>query len=336
MSARFSPRLRSWGFAMALVVAVGGLARAGDAVVFDFEDAEVGKPAPGFVAARTGPGRDGVWVVKVDPSAPSPKQVLAQTDNDPTDKRYALCLEEKTKATDVTVSVRFKPVSGKVDQAGGLVLRYQTANDYYLVRANALEDNVRLYHVKGGTRTQLKSESAKVTAGQWHHLAFTARGKKLEASFDGKKMFEAEDATFTAAGKVGVWTKSDSVTHFDDLSVEVLDAAMPGAEPKAPPPEGAPKQPAKPSAKAVAGPVEGLMVRDDDEQPGAVIDWIADGSPASQAGLTFGDAIIAVDGAPVNSVGTLKKRFEDAKSGDLVPITVLRGGAERFLKVRAR
>jgi hypothetical protein len=121
---------------------------------------------------------------------------------------------------DVDVRVRCKPVSGKVDEACGLVFRLRDADNYYLTRANALENNVRLYFVKGGRREQIASYSGKVTAGTWHELRATAVGDHLEVSWDGSKVVDHHDQTFPDAGSVGVWTKADSVTYFDDLSIQ--------------------------------------------------------------------------------------------------------------------
>jgi hypothetical protein len=123
--------------------------------------------------------------------------------------------------------VRFKAVSGKVDQAAGLVWRYRDENNYYLVRANALEDNVVLYKVENGKRTDLPvkgegrtyGKKAEVPNAQWSALRVVVNGPLFQVYFNGSKLYEVEDTTFTQAGKVGVWTKADSVTQFDDLTV---------------------------------------------------------------------------------------------------------------------
>ena len=113
-------------------------------------------------------------------------------------------------------------MSGKVDQACGLVFRYRDENNYYLTRANALEDNVRLYHVVNGRRRQFAGWNGKVAGQTWHTLAVEARGNRFQVHFDGNPVIDAQDDTFQEAGKVGVWTKADSVTHFDALSVKPL------------------------------------------------------------------------------------------------------------------
>jgi hypothetical protein len=152
---------------------------------------------------------------------------LAQLDADRTGLRFPVAVLSDIRTADVDLSVRFKPVSGQVDQAAGLVWRYQDENNYYIVRANAREDNVVLYKVQNGRRTDLpvKGEGrtygkpSKVPSGQWGTLRVVARGSIFEVYHDGHKLYEVEDATFTQAGMIGVWTKADSVTYFDDLTV---------------------------------------------------------------------------------------------------------------------
>jgi hypothetical protein len=152
---------------------------------------------------------------------------LAQLDADRTGSRFPVAVLGDITTVDVDLSVRFRPVSGQVDQAAGLVWRYQDENNYYVVRANAREDNVVLYKVQDGRRTDLpvKGEGrtygkpSKVPSGQWGTLRVVARGPLFEVYHDSRKLYEVEDTTFPQAGKVGVWTKADSVTYFDDLTV---------------------------------------------------------------------------------------------------------------------
>ena len=148
--------------------------------------------------------------------------VLAQLDTDSTNYRFPVAVADEPTLGDVSLSVRCKPVSGRVDQACGLVFRYQDEDNYYLTRANALEDNVNLYYVKDGKRRQITGWRGKVTSGTWHQLGVEARGDHFVVSFDGNKVIDAHDSTFSQPGKVGVWTKADSVTHFDDLSAAPL------------------------------------------------------------------------------------------------------------------
>jgi hypothetical protein len=113
--------------------------------------------------------------------------------------------------------VKFKPVSGQEDQAGGVVWRVKDADNYYIARANALEGNVRIYHFVKGKRTQFKGANLPVASGQWHTLRVNFSGSRFAVVFNGKELFTAEDETHQNAGKVGVWTKADSVTLFDDF-----------------------------------------------------------------------------------------------------------------------
>jgi hypothetical protein len=114
-------------------------------------------------------------------------------------------------------------MAGKVDQACGLVARFANSDHYYVVRANALENNVRLYHVVAGRRVQFAGVNHSVTPAQWHTLALELKGSHFRISFDGKLLFEADDKTILGAGKVGLWTKADSVTHFDNFSAVSYD-----------------------------------------------------------------------------------------------------------------
>jgi hypothetical protein len=159
-----------------------------------------------------------------DASAPSGGKVLAQTSIDKTSSRFPLCVYERLTASDVEVSVRFKPVSGTVDQAAGLVARYRDRNNYYIARANALEHNVRLYKVERGKRTQVAGVDVKVPANAWQTLTLALEGSHVRVSLNDHLLFEADDRTFSNAGMVGLWTKADSVTYFDDLTVKTSEA----------------------------------------------------------------------------------------------------------------
>ena len=185
---------------------------------WNFDSDSVGRAPAGFTFVRTGSGRVGHWVVQNDKDAPSGARVLAQLDTDDTDFRFPVAVANEPLLRDLQLAVRCKPVSGKVDQACGLVFRYRDENNYYLTRANALEDNVRLYYVVNGKRNQFASWSGRVSAGSWHELRVDAKGDHFEIYWDGKKIIDAQDRTFREAGKVGVWTKADSITYFDDLS----------------------------------------------------------------------------------------------------------------------
>ena len=187
---------------------------------WSFDADTEGSPPAGFTFAKTDGGRMGRWIVRASAGAPSGGKVLAQVDDDQTDGRFALAVANEPSLRDLRLSVKCKPVSGRVDQACGLVFRYRDEDNYYVARANALEDNVNLYHVVDGRRRQFAGWKGRVTGGEWHSLRVDAAGEDLEVYWDGKKVIDAEDATFRDAGKVGLWTKADSITEFDDLTVE--------------------------------------------------------------------------------------------------------------------
>ena len=215
---------RTWLAACALAA----LAAPGGAQTATFDDQKAGEAPKGFTCELTGRGRTGVWKVQEDASAPSRPNVLAQTDEDSTGYRFPVCVMNGVSAKDLELSVRFKPLKGSGDQAAGIVWRYRDKDNYYVTRANAIEDNVVLYKVENGTRRDLKpkgagafayGKKARVPSGQWGLLRVVARGPLFEVYLGGEKLFEVEDATFATSGKVGVWTKADSVTYFDDLKV---------------------------------------------------------------------------------------------------------------------
>ena len=225
------PRRRGWG-ASAGSVALAALLAAGCAAVptasretpiaaesIPFDAQDLGKPPSGFTTALTGGGGPVSWVVRGQPGAPGGRPVLVQESAEDTSYRFPLCILEKTVARDVAVEVKYKAISGKVDQAGGIVLRYQPEN-YYIARANALEDNVDLFKVVRGKRSLVEEVPVKVTAGAWHTLRFEARGPRLKVLFDGRTVIEKEDTTFPGQGKVGLWTKADSVSAFTDFKIE--------------------------------------------------------------------------------------------------------------------
>jgi hypothetical protein len=189
---------------------------------WSFDADSVGSPPAGFLFARTGAGRDGRWVVRAAADAPSGSHLLAQIDADPTNGRYPLLIADTPVLADLSLSVRCRPLSGKVDQAVGLVFRWQGPDDYYVTRANALEDNVRLYHVRGGRRTQIASWDGEVMRGVWHTLAVQARADHLTVRWNGALVIDHHDRTHSAPGRVGLWTKADSVSEFDDLVVAPL------------------------------------------------------------------------------------------------------------------
>ncbi len=145
--------------------------------------------------------------------------MLAQSDADPTDYRFPVAVYNDFTAKDVDLFVRFKAISGKGDQGAGLVWRYRDQNNYYITRCNALEDNCTIYRVIDGRRQALQNHNVRVPSNTWHTLRVEASGEHFVVTYDGNKVLDASDGTFKDAGRVGLWTKADSVIYFDDFSI---------------------------------------------------------------------------------------------------------------------
>jgi 3-keto-disaccharide hydrolase len=178
-----------------------------------FDHDKAGAPPAGWIAGVTGRGSPS-WAVAADGTAPSPPNVLRQSGSG----TFPWCVKERTSIADGFVEVKFKPERGSEDQAGGVVWRWKDGNNYYVARANALENNVSLYHTTNGRRNTLKYVDAPVPANVWHTLRVEFAGKRIKVVFDGKTAIEQEDDHIPGPGAVGVWTKADSVTAFDDFS----------------------------------------------------------------------------------------------------------------------
>jgi cell division septation protein DedD len=187
----------------------------------DIAHMPVGGLPSDFTTGRTGQGVPAQWTVVRDTSA-NGGHAIAQTSQDQTDNRFPLAIYQPVNAKNVEVTVRFKPVTGKIDQAAGIAVRLATPDDYYVVRANALEDNVRFYRVVKGNRQQISGANVKVAPNQWHTLALKALGDRFTVSFDGKELYTATDGTFSEPGRVALWTKADSLTHFDRFEITPL------------------------------------------------------------------------------------------------------------------
>jgi hypothetical protein len=213
--------------AATLAISLGTTLARGDMITFD--DQAVGTTPAGFTVALTGKGKAPKWEVQKAPGGES-GNVVVQTSADPTDYRYPVLIYDKVTAADLDLSVKFRALRGTTDQAAGLVWHYRDAKTYYIVRANALEDNVVLYKVEKGQRIDLPLKgkgktygaSAPVLKNAWNVLAVKVRGDIASVSLNGKALYEVEDKTFPGAGQVGLWTKADSVTMFDDLTVTVV------------------------------------------------------------------------------------------------------------------
>ncbi len=157
----------------------------------------------------------GQWTVRAESDTPSKPNALCQVGN----ATFPSIAMSSTVYADLVITVRFKPISGKEDQAAGIIFRIQDKDDYYILRANALEGSVNFYKYAGGSRSDIKDGSAKVVSGQWQELKVEATGQALRGFLNGALVVETTDTTYKA-GRVGLWTKADSVTCFDDLTVK--------------------------------------------------------------------------------------------------------------------
>jgi hypothetical protein len=209
------------------VLAFGALAAAtvwaeeGKERAFKFSKDDVGKVPKGWKVEKTGKGEGSVWKVVADDTAPSTSGfALAQTAEGPS-ALFNLCISDEPSLKDVEVLVAFKAVKGQKDQGGGILWRYQDADNYYIARMNPLEDNFRVYKVIAGKRIQLETkEELKVPVNEWHDLKIKMVGDRIECFLDGKKELDVKDDAIQKAGRVGLWTKADAQTHFDLFKVK--------------------------------------------------------------------------------------------------------------------
>ncbi len=193
----------------------------GQAHLWNFESGEIGKIPEGFSNQMTGKGGLGKWEVVKDGTAPSTPNVLAQTSQEYFGYHFNMAIDEKEIYDDFELIVKFKGVKGSEDQGGGPVWRYQDADNYYIARANPLENNFRVYEVVNGKRIQMDSARLKVTNNEWHTIKIVARKDQIQCFYDGRPYLEVTDDTFQK-GRIGLWTKADAVTYFDDLEVRPI------------------------------------------------------------------------------------------------------------------
>lgn len=204
---------------------VGCLAARAGGEIIRFDSTQPGSLPAGWTAVTHDGGAPG-WEVRRDTSAPSKPNVLAQVPGDSNNSRFPMAIFNKADYRDGELSVKFKPVAGRADQAAGIVWRYRDPDNYYLVRANALENNIVMYRVQDGHWIPLVPRGKpresygvrhRIPAHTWSILKVSFRKSRFEVYFDHRKVFEAEDSTFAQPGKIGLWTKADSVTYFDDF-----------------------------------------------------------------------------------------------------------------------
>jgi hypothetical protein len=200
-------------FALAVLIAAMLVATAAVAASENFDEVKPGDIPDGWTCGVTGKGSP-TWKVEADASAPSSPNVLKQSGSG----TFPWCVKQSVRIADGFVEVKFKPLAGHQDRAGGVLWRFKDGNNYYIARANALENNVSLYYVEKGRRIAIKYVDALVAAYQWHALRVEFSGRTISVVFDGKQYVRAEDDRIAGEGAVGVWTKADSVTAFDDFS----------------------------------------------------------------------------------------------------------------------
>ncbi len=186
----------------------------------NFDMTAVGTLPSGWKSGVTGNGSP-QWTVTADPSAPSKPNVLIQKGKG----TFPWSVKPDVALSDGFVQVKFKAISGKEDQAGGLVWRWKDGDNYYVARANALENNVSLYYTANGRRNTIKYVNAPVPLNAWHTLRVDFAGTTVKVSLNGKIYIEEQDNHITGSGAVGVWTKADSVTAFDDFTYGVAGQA---------------------------------------------------------------------------------------------------------------
>ncbi len=223
-------KISSVGIAVLLVAITAAMADDPSAREHAFDRDEPGKlPAAWRVDyTRPDPG-NAEWVVAVDGAAPSPKHVFKLAKAESADGTYNVAIADEPKLADVDLSVKLRPDSGQVDQGGGLSWRCQDADNYYICRINPLEGNFRVYKVVDGKRTQLRSVTLETRAGQWYTLRATMMGDRITCYVDGEPHLAAADDTLKDAGRIGLWTKADAASSFDDLTVR--PARAPATQP---------------------------------------------------------------------------------------------------------
>lgn len=186
-----------------------------------FEDDKPGELPANFQVALTGKGEPSRWIVKKIENAPSADNVVVQTKLDATGHRFPLLIINGVSYKDFMVFTRFRSEGGSVEQSGGLVFKYKDNNNYYVLRASVLEGNVRLYKMVSGNQTQIGEKNLKVNFKEWHLLKVICKADKIQCFFNNNKIFEVSDETFDM-GSVGLWTKSDAYTFFDDLVMQEM------------------------------------------------------------------------------------------------------------------
>ena len=218
-----SARLTGWCVILtaSAVLAVSTLAE-DSTRMWNFDGDPPGAIPKGFVVGTLFDGRPaGEWKILKTDRAKSAPQVLAQLMGKGFEHAYKVVLINGIMASDVDLQVSFLPIEGKADMGGGLIWRAADDRNYYLTRANPLEQNIRIYRVVKGIRHLLQNFDQTIHMNQWHTLHVVTRGCQIQVFYDEKPVFDLCDQTFTT-GRIGLWTKSDAVTYFDDLRLQIL------------------------------------------------------------------------------------------------------------------
>jgi hypothetical protein len=202
----------AWLFTFSLLAPAGR--------VINFDTCKIGQAPPGWTVGATRRGSPAGWQIRKDQTAPTQPYVLAQVSVDPTETESPLAILDDPSTRDADVSVRLKPVSGRDGLAGGVVWRYRNENNYYLVRASAIENTVSVFKVENGHRIPLLAGvKHAIPANAWSILKVSVRGPRFQVFVDHRRVLEGQDKTFSGAGRVGLWTLADSVVYFDDFRV---------------------------------------------------------------------------------------------------------------------
>jgi hypothetical protein len=217
---------RSSVASLIVTAAMTFIASVASAQTITFEGDTPGKPPKDFEFGLAGEGGPGRWEVVADKSAAGGKALAQLTAQTPA-YRFLVAIYNPTVFANGEITTRCKPISGKVDQACGLIVRALDPRNYYIARSNVLESNVRFYRVRNGQRQQLATaENVKLANGQWHTLSLRVEGNRYTVTLNGKALHTTEDTTAgeprPAEGRAGLWVKSDSVTHFERIEVKQL------------------------------------------------------------------------------------------------------------------
>lgn len=205
-------KMAFFAFALAAVLSSAAISETDS-----FDNVPAGAPPAGWTAGATG-SISTKWSVKEDPTAPSRQNVLNQSGS----AVFAWCVKKDVHIEDGHVEVKVKPIAGREDQAGGVIFRWKNSGNYYVARVNALEQNLGLFYMEDGLRHLIKYAHATVEKGKWAVLGASFSGKTITVTLDGKEYLRVEDESIKGPGAVGVWTKADSATSFDDFTYDAI------------------------------------------------------------------------------------------------------------------